>query len=480
VGSVVAPSVDEMMTMGAGSPGAGVASIDITPDWPVMQGGFGQRTEPSAGVLDPVRAKALYLVGDDDAVLLITADLIAIPRPIAAAVVARLALSAGLQERQVCICASHTHSGPLPYGPGAPGVDRYTEFLIDALCDVASAAMAELRPCALGTGTGEIDVLFNRRTRGRPNRVDPRVPVLVVSAIDVDGTPSGGDPLAVVFGAGCHPVTLGWDNMDISGDYPGVAQRVVEEQLPATVAMFFNTTEADVIPVTSPNCDALDPRGYHGGSPADMTMIGNALARAVLQVVPVVQPSTGAPIGSARRDVLVRANNASFDLETAQQRLAAAREVLAGALGGDFEQRAGGYLWALASQYVVETDCSEDEMRAVMIACCEYLGLSARVARGRDLDPVTVPIQVLRLGDLELVALPGEPLVAVGEEWSRRTGSDHAYVIGLANAHHRYLPLQQHFDLPDAREQYDTVTAGLESGAVDRLLDDAASMLAEC
>lgn len=459
---------------------AGVASIDITPDWPVMQGGFGQRTEPSVGVLDPVKAKALYLASGDDAVLLVTADLIAIPRQISAEVVARLAASARLDERQVCICASHTHSGPLPFGPGAPGVDRYTSFLVDALVEVATGATVDPAPCALGSGAGAIDVLFNRRTRGLPNQVDPRVPVVVVRRLDAAGEVVGGDPLAVVFGAGCHPVTLGWDNMLISGDYPGVAQRAVEAALPGTTAMFFNTTEADVIPVTSPDRDALDPRGYRGGSSDDAETIGGALADEVLRVVPTVSVDRDVVIGSARRDVVVQANNAAFDLETAQQRLAAATQVLAGALGPDFEERAGGYLWALASHHVVATDCSEEQMRTVMIACCEYLGLSARVAHGRDLKPVTVPIQVLRIGDLELVALPGEPLVAVGEEWTRRTGSAQAYVIGLANAHHRYLPLQQHFDLPDARVQYDTVTAGLEPGAVDRLLDDAATLLAGC
>jgi hypothetical protein len=78
---------------------------------------------------------------------------------------------------------------------------------------------------------------------------------------------------------------------------------------------------------------------------------------------------------------------------------------------------------------------------------------------------------------MELLALPGEPLVEVGQEWSARTRNEHAYVVGLANAHFRYLPLQQHFDLPDARVQYDTVTAGLEPGAVDRLLDEATQLL---
>lgn len=460
--------------MGARS---GTARIDITPTWPVMQGGFGQRTTPSEGTLDPVSAKALYLDAGvpgtgPDALLLITADLIAIPHQVSVPVVDALGAATGLAPHQICICASHTHSGPLPYGaPDAPGVARYNEFLVDALVQVGLAAAAHPVACEIGTGAGAVDVFFNRRTRGNPNLVDKRVAVLVVQET------VGERRRTVLFGVGCHPVTLGWDNPLISGDYPGVAQRLIEEDPTVDMAMFFNSTEANVIPVTSPDRDALDPRGYCGGSPGDADTIGRAIADEVLRVIGGVATAGDVSVGSARRDIELEANNAAFDLPTAQARLAAASAVLASELGDDFEQRAGGYLWALASRHVVETDCSESDMRRVMIACCEFLGLSARVAHGRSLLPVSVPVQVVRIGDMELLALPGEPLVEVGLAWSALTGNDNSYVIGLANAHLRYLPLRQHFELPDARDQYDTVTAGLEPGAVDRLLDEAARML---
>jgi hypothetical protein len=456
---------------------AGTARIDITPTWPVMQGGFGQRTTPSEGVLDAVFAKALYIdctapESRSEALLLITADLIAIPHQVSVPVVEAIAAASELAPRQICICASHTHSGPLPSGPSdAPGVAQYSEFLIAALVEVGLAAVADPVACEIGTGTGAVDVFFNRRTRGNPNLVDPRVAVLVAQET------AGERRRTVLFGVGCHPVTLGWDNPLISGDYPGVAQRLIEDDEAVDMAMFFNTTEANVIPATSPDRDALDPRGYCGGSPDDADTIGRAIAAEVLRVNGGVATTSDVSIGSARVDIELQANNAAFDLPTAQERLAAASAALASVLGVDFERRAGGFLWALASRHVVETDCSEPDMRRLMIACCEFLGLSARVAHGRSLQPVKVPLQVMRIGDMELLALPGEPLVEVGLAWSAITGHDNSYVIGLANAHLRYLPLRQHFELPDARDQYDTVTAGLEPGAVDRLLDEAAQLL---
>jgi hypothetical protein len=456
---------------------AGAARVDITPAWPVMQGGFGQRTTPSEGVLDRIHAKALYLRGAGaagDALLLVTADLIAMPRQLAQPVLEEITRATGLEPRQVCICASHTHSGPVPFDAGgAPGVAEYSAFLRAALVDVAQRAIAAAQPARLGSGVGSVDLFLNRRTRGAPNRVDPRVAVLRACALD------DGRDIAVLFGVGCHPVTLGWDNMRISGDFPGVAQHVVEDALDGAVALFFNSTEGNVIPVTSPNLDALDPRGYHGGSHEDAVRIGTAVASEVLRVLPGLALTATAEVGSARRELSLPARNAAFDLEAARTRLARADAVLAAELGDDFRARSGGYLWALASRHVLAADCSEDDMRRLMIACCEHLGLTARVAHGKALSPASVPVQVLRMHALELLALPGEVLVEVGQAWSAIAGHDRAFIVGLANAHLRYLPAASHFAEPEAGVRYETVTAGLEAGGVERALDAAGSMLAE-
>ncbi len=453
---------------------AGSARVDITPSWPVMQGGFGQRTGPHTGVLDRVFAKAMYLRSGAEELLLITADLIAMPSQIANPVSEAICALTGLEAHQICLCASHTHSGPLPYdGGSAMGVAQYSAFLSDALVQVGVSARRNAVPSRIGTGVGTVDVFFNRRTRGMPNHVDRRVAVLTVHDVGDDRV------TGVVFGVGCHPVTLGWDNMAISGDFPGVAQRAIESALRVDNALFFNSTEGNVIPATSPNRNSLDPRGYVGGTYADTERIGGTIAAEVVRVVSMINPSAAVSLGSARSDLSVAPNNARFDLASSQARLEKATAVLEEVLGVDFEARAGGFVWALASRHVVATDLSEPDMRRLMIAVCEYLALRARVAHGKSLRDVSVPVQVIRINDLQLLALPGEVLVEVGDEWTARTGASGSFVVGLANAHHRYLPMSFHFDEADAGLHYETVTAGLDPNAMELALDTGIELLAD-
>ena len=60
--------------------------------------------------------------------------------------------------------------------------------------------------------------------------------------------------LAVVCGTACHNTTLGGNDYEISGDYAGHAQRLVEEQHPGAQAMFVLGCAGDANPY---------PRGTH-------------------------------------------------------------------------------------------------------------------------------------------------------------------------------------------------------------------------
>src|SRR5947209_357169 len=92
---------------------AGVAATVITPAEPMWLAGWAVRTEPSRGTLTDLSAKALALEDPQGRrLVLLTVDLIAVPRDLAAAVAAQVHERWGLPRERLMICASHTHCGP--------------------------------------------------------------------------------------------------------------------------------------------------------------------------------------------------------------------------------------------------------------------------------------------------------------------------------------------------------------------------------
>jgi hypothetical protein len=456
----------------------GAARRDITPDFAVPLGGFGQRVTLSEGVRDPVEVTALC-VGNDDPVIVITADLIATAAPVRAAVVARLEAELGLRPERVVMTATHSHSAPVPHDPSGASEEnaRFTALLVDSTVAAVTEALSTRRDANLVSAKGNARIGFNRWRPDSADMVDERIPVVV--AIDA----STGAPIAVLFGAGCHPTTLGWDNMLVSADYPGVAKRIVRENFPGAVAMFVNTTEGDVVPATSARRDALDPRGYMGHDGRATEATGRLLAD---EVIRVARRITTAPLDDrhgrvavAMADIPVAANTGRFDDAEAEALLARSTAVLSAHLGDGFETRVPpSRLWAESSRVVVEADMSDDEMREVMVACCYHLGLTARKARGAGPHTVTAPLQVVTLDRMQLLVMPGEVLVALGQRWVELTGSDDAFVVGLGNAHLRYLPMRHHFEEHGADRRYETITAGIAPGETDRLLEEGSALLA--
>lgn len=455
----------------------GAASVAVTPDFPVPLGGFGQRLTPSEGVHDPIEVTA-FCMGDHAPMALVSADLIAIPAPLRQRALTALADARWLSPDRLTLVATHSHSAPVPIDDGDAAAARFTDRLVAGIAEAVQAAYTARRPARLISQTGDVRLGFNRWRPDDADAVDTRIPVVI--AVDAES----GTPCAVLFGAGCHPTTFGWDNMRISADYPGVARRQILEQLPHVVPMFINTTEGDVVPSTSARRDALDPRGYQGQAADAAQTVGGALAREVLRVIASVPAAAaaGAPGRVDVRTTLVdaRPNVPTLDDDAQAMRLNAATARLSACLGADFATRVGaGRLWAAASAAVIAADLDEPDMRDLMIACCHFIGLSGRAGRGPSRSTVAVSVQVLMLDQARFIVLPGEVLVAVGARWQTLAGGDQAFVVACGNAHHRYLPLAAHFAEAGADRRYETVTAGLAPGEVERLLDAGASLLTD-
>ena len=240
---------------------AGVGRAVITPDGPIYLSGYGARNHPSEGVIHDLWAKALALEDRRGGrVVIVTTDVIGLPRWLTDLVAARVQKAHGLDRARLVINSSHTHTGPYIRGnlptmfALAPDdqrvVEAYSQRLADTLVTVIDAAIRDLAPAEVSSGNGAAGFAINRREPS-PNGVrigenpagpvDKDVPVLRVTGAD-------GKLRVVLFGYACHNTTLTGEFYKISGDYAGFAQLDLERQHPGSTAMFLMLCGADQNP----------------------------------------------------------------------------------------------------------------------------------------------------------------------------------------------------------------------------------------
>ncbi|MBN9118530.1 MAG: neutral/alkaline non-lysosomal ceramidase N-terminal domain-containing protein [Planctomycetes bacterium] len=270
---------------------AGAAKKVITPTEAVWMAGYAGRTKPAEGKVHDLYAKALCL---EDAsgkrLVLVTTDLIGIPRALGEAVAKEVEAKHGIKRDELVLSASHTHCGPVirenlidmyPLTKDdAAKVEAYTKKLKDDLVAVIGESLKELKPASLKYSAGKATFAMNRReptekgvTNGRNPKgpVDHTVPVLV--AEDKDGK-----PIACVFGYACHNTTMGFYQW--CGDYAGFAQIAVEKALPGAVAMFWTGCGADANPLPRSKIELCE-------------QYGKELADAAVGALKTAKPVTG-------------------------------------------------------------------------------------------------------------------------------------------------------------------------------------------
>jgi hypothetical protein len=378
---------------------AGVAKVEITPTTPVWMSGYAVRSHPSDGVLVPLWAKALALeTSRGRRIVIVTADVVGIPRAVADEVAARVKTQYGLERSQLLINCSHTHTGPMIW-PNLmnlavipPEEERklvaYSHTFADALVNVVGASLKDLAPAAVSYGEGSAAFAMNRRMptpkgyQNSPNPagpVDHRVPVLKI--LD-----RSGKLRAILFAYACHNTTLGGDVYQFSGDYAGYAQAALEKEHPGATALFMILCAGDQNP-------------YPRGKVADAEQHGNELAAAVAQVLSgSMTPVTG-PIASTFRLIQLR---------------------LAPRTRADFEQELKSPIPAVARR------------GAQMLK-----GMDA----GKPIDQVEYPVEAVRFGrSLTLLALGGEVTVDYALRMQKEYPGEPVITAGYSNDVMSYIP----------------------------------------
>jgi hypothetical protein len=343
---------------------AGFGEADITPDLkgrPVYLAGFGQNRK-ATGVHDHLLARAVVLRQGDRKVALASVDLVGFFR----ASVGRV--RRGLPGfTYVLVSSTHNHEGPDTLGIWGPtpfqsGVDpAYLKQVEEKVIEAVRLADRTARPAQARLGTAKAPELL-RDTR------EPFVKHDELVALRFE-EPAGGKVLGLVVQWNCHPETLGSKNTQISADFVG-----------ATVAYLQGRQRCPVVYLTGTVGGLMTSLGVpvkdEAGKPlADGTFektrrYGELVGQLMEKALAGARPVKLTPLAARARDVFLPLDNKLY--------------VLAWKLGV-FEREA--FVW------------SGDPARA------EPLKGQAKAGQRQCLRS---EVAWLRLGDLDVAAIPGE------------------------------------------------------------------------
>ena len=457
---------------------SGFARVNINPDLGTPIGGY-FIPRVAKGFLDDLLVTALALELGETRLLMISVDTCGMRKELSNEIRAGVEAATGVPFGHVFLCATHTHTGPInnpeqlkrnPNGvtgpveemPGYTAVVKYVDFLKRRVADAAVLALADLKETRMGFihGWAPERVAYIRRYQMKdgttmtcppindPNidhplgTLDQRVHVLRFDRED-------GDTIVLV-NYGLHADTINGEL--ISSDFPGWMRRTVETAIPGTKCVFFNGAEGDVgsthvFPCGGDMNDTEISFDNEMKSPGMARFVGRALAGTVLQVYDKVEYISVEQLAVAAKTVTVPAN-----VPSAEQ-------------------------LPLAHKYKELHDAGRDDL--IPYKAMELTTVVAEAARMCRLehgpDHFDLELTGIRIGDVVLVGIPGEPFTDIGVQIKDTPGWKAIMPCCLTNGTQGYFPMQSAFD----EGGYEARSSNYKPGVAEAIIAGAKELLKE-
>ena len=439
----------------------GYAEVNINPPLGIFVHGY-YIDRFASGFLDDLTASCLALQCGGKTVLLVAVDNCQIKTSVANSYREQIARATGVDENCIFICASHTHTGPevSDLSTMAENILEYTQFLGRRLSDVAALALADLQPAKMGFAQGWAPerVAYIRRYKMKdgttmtcppiddPNidhpigTLDQRVNVL---RFDRENRNS-----IVLVNYGLHADTVNGDL--ISADWPGVMRCTLEKALDGVKCMFFPGAEGDVgstnvHPKPGDMNDTEISFDNEMKSPGMARFVGRALAGTVLQVYDKVAFVDVQSIDCIRTTLKLPTNMPKPE---------------------DLPR---------AHEYKKLHEEGRDDL--IPYTAMELTTVVAEAIRMCDLENgpefIDLTLTGVRLGNIALVGIPGEPFTDIGVEIKKAEGWDLILPCALTNGSQGYFPMQSAYD----EGGYEARTSRYQAGVAERIIEGCKELL---
>lgn len=361
---------------------------------------------------DDLEANGLYLSDGKTQLLLVSCDLVGLNSAHMAGIREAMGDASGIPSRNILVTCTHTHGGPslLKTNYLMPIDHAYLNRLQDWLVDLAKEAVQSARPGKIGWGKGEAAIGFNRRLcwadgshsmhgdSSRPDFAGLEGPHdhqhLAIFAADLKGK-----LIAVLYHNTTHP-TLFYAAGIYSADFPGEARKILQKELGNIPVLYLNGAQGDIA-IT----DQLNPRKESRDQ--KLQRIAHLVADETLRLYKDVEYHEHPVLSHTYEDLEVKVRLPQ------PERLVESRKILARIDAGE-KIRGMGMIMAFGAVHLQEM-------------------------YGKN--PVdTLPIHVIRIGDIALVTQPCELYCQFGLDIKRRSPAPITAVVGLADGFGGYCP----------------------------------------
>jgi hypothetical protein len=398
----------------------GFGTADVTPklgDRPVYLAGFGQNRK-ATGVHDRLWARAVVLRDGEKKIALASVDLVGFFHPNV------LNVRKGLPGfAYVLVSSTHNHEGPDSLGLWGPsmvqsGVDpEYMAAVEKQIVNAVKDADAACNPARARIGTAKAPELLHD---GRePYVKHDELVALEFRAAEGDGL------LGIVVQWNCHPETLGSKNTLLSADFVGPTVKALHDKHRCPVVYFTGTVGGLMTSLKVPVKDK-EGKALEDGTFEKTQRYGELLAEVANRALSGAKPIRLTPLEARRREVFLPLDNKLYLL---------GRKL--GVLKRD------GFLWS-GDPYKAGPAAVAEDKRMCMPSEVGYL----------------------RLGELEVAAIPGEiypelvldkvqgppdpgadfPAAPVEPAIYKQLRGPHRMLIGLANDEIGYIIPKRQWD----------------------------------
>lgn len=445
---------------------AGYASVKINP--PLGIAIFGYYVPRFAkGFLDDLEACATAFSVGGKTVLLISVDNGGIQKELIEKMCVNIEMATGINKNDVIVCTTHSHTSPYTFESNQFEMDfepinRYAEFLLEKVAELAVLAVKDLKPAKMGYGTVKAPdrIAYIRRYKmkdgstmtcppvnnpdieGPLGELDQRVHVV---RIDREGAES-----IVIMNYGLHADCIGGELL--SSDWVGWIKRTIDKALDGVKCMCIAGAQGDVgstnvYPTKSDMNDTEISFDNEMKSPGMARFIGRALAGAILQIYDKVEYNDVDDVKVIKKDLVVDAN-----LPEKEQ-------------------------IPLAKKYKELHDAGRDDL--IPYEAMELTTVVAEALRICKMEngpeTFTLPMSGMKIGKLAFIGIPGEPFTEIGVKIKDTEGWDMICPSINTNGKEGYFPSKSAFD----EGGYESRSSPFKAGVSEKIVACAKEILNE-